>query len=639
MLKFLRTQGLALLLIVMMAFFLLLPIVSNQIFPSTIDFANHLVMIMQATLALHQGQFPLRVAPLEQLGWQYPYFQFYSPTVYLLTAFISQLTHLTNPLWIYKLVIVGFEIIGGWYVYRLADKWVRCKPAALLAAMVYVLAPFNMTAIEYWGMLSQALCIAWMPVVVYYSIDLWLHERWSSVLLLSFAWYVCLTLHLITYVYLSMFLGLFFLMTLQKSRVRALELMVLAYLWAIALGLWHLAPIANLHQFLTVSSAFHLMPIYMAKEAKFYNILIYLNAPILFALLYCLYQLACQPFKKWGWMSACLSVALIAFFIVCSPINFWVYLPTIFLIAESSERLLPFVILPGALLFAWMVKPLLQQPQANYFFACSALALFSLSGGWLLMPDTQYLSTQKLMQNPNLIYNVNSYIIYPKKYPYFVTVDSVQINSLFHDGAIIANQTYTIPKVLLSMAASPELILQGVLPASSQGMAEVYANNQLITSFQLQPGSYHWVIPLPKADTNFYIHAASNIPVAKVILGGYLNTQHFMLLDKVEKHCHIENQDVLCQLDIPANIREVELPLLFYPEMLNITINNKTVPYYSVLHENRALVMIKPSAGQNEIRMRFTGLEWANQGSELAWLMWACAWVGVWKRKRSFFLG
>src|SRR6185437_15679374 len=81
----------------LLALALFSPIASNEYIPDSADFSNHIVNIIQAKQALHEGQFPVRVAPSLYDGWRYPYYQFYSPFVYTLAGAIHYWLTPDNP--------------------------------------------------------------------------------------------------------------------------------------------------------------------------------------------------------------------------------------------------------------------------------------------------------------------------------------------------------------------------------------------------------------------------------------------------------------------------------------------------------------------------------------------------------------
>ena len=67
-------------------------------------------------------------------------------------------------------------------------------------------------------------------------------------------------------------------------------------------------------------------------------------------------------------------------------------------------------------------------------------------------------------------------------------------------------------------------------------------------------------------------------------------------------------------------MRLLELPILYYPKLLHITLNGHSVLYQSVLYQNNLIAAVTPQRGQiNTIDIQFCGLVWANHISLCAW--------------------
>ncbi len=67
----------------------------------------------------------------------------------------------------------------------------------------------------------------------------------------------------------------------------------------------------------------------------------------------------------------------------------------------------------------------------------------------------------------------------------------------------------------------------------------------------------------------------------------------------------------------------LELPILYYPKLLNIVLNGKTVPYQSVLYLDHLITSVAPVSGEmNTITIQFRGLVWANRISLFSWCLW-----------------
>ncbi len=192
-----------------LAIALLASLASNALIPAETDFLNHTALIVQAKLALAAGQFPLRVAPLEHNGWFYPLFQFYAPTSYMIAGYLCRWFTPTNPFLAYKITIGCALFIGEIYMYRLAYWFVRSRPAAILASVVYVTSPYYLIVLNHIGAFNEAIALGLLPVVLYYTWQRYYYPTQNKTLLqVSAAWYLLATIHLVTFFYTSLFVGI-----------------------------------------------------------------------------------------------------------------------------------------------------------------------------------------------------------------------------------------------------------------------------------------------------------------------------------------------------------------------------------------------------------------------------------------------
>jgi hypothetical protein len=85
-------------------------------------------------------------------------------------------------------------------------------------------------------------------------------------------------------------------------------------------------------------------------------------------------------------------------------------------------------------------------------------------------------------------------------------------------------------------------------------------------------------------------------------------------------YCEQIQDRTRCVLSVPVTTQLIELPIFYYPELLNITINGKGVPYASIFYDYYLIAGVKPDPGQvNVIEFQFRGLLWANYISAMAW--------------------
>jgi uncharacterized membrane protein len=123
----------------LLAAIMIAPLSNANYAPDNADFFNHLAAIVQAHIALMQGQFPLRDALLNAFNLRYPFFQFYSPTTYLITSVIYHLSGTQNPIATYEFTLWLWMVIGGCYLFRLGCWLFASRAIAYVVGVVLLL--------------------------------------------------------------------------------------------------------------------------------------------------------------------------------------------------------------------------------------------------------------------------------------------------------------------------------------------------------------------------------------------------------------------------------------------------------------------------------------------------------------------
>lgn len=535
---------------------LLSSIASISSVPDVMDYGNHIAAIIQAKIALTEGQFPLRIAPLEQDGWRYPFFQFYSPTSYLLSGFIYKWLTPTNPFIAYQFTLWCALIIGGMYMNRLAYWFVPSRSAAMLASVVYLTAPYNTIVINQIGGFNEAIALGILPAVLYYTLQRFYHSAESKTFLQAgLVWYCLATIHIITFIYTSFFVAIFLILIASQSREywRNLVRFAIAYIYACCLAMWYLAPAALFSKYLIVSRTFngnHISTLYHAsivsllspvrnisaagKHTAMIDIISQIHPnmglPILLAVGICSYAgLIQRPFidrRSIHWFVALWILFFIVVVTIASPVNFWKWLPPSVSMLQYSWRLLGQIMWIGALLFAWAI-------------------------GWLC-------------HNKLDVWHV--------------------VLGVF---LIIVSTNSWYP------AAQKE----------SHDIADIVAHPYLVTN------SHVYLFDFVKYPTD--VHAVNN---------GSLDSSRTLDVKQVRVGCQQKNEDTVCKINVATTIQVLELPILYYPNLLNITVNGKVVSYKSAHYQNRLIAAIVPEPGKmNVIKINFRGLWWANLISETSW--------------------
>jgi len=662
---------------------ILAPMACNTTVPKSVDYLNHMSGIIQAQVAIKEGQFPLRVAPLSHNGWSYPFFQFYSPTSYTIAGLISLWLAPTNPFIAYKLTIWFALLMGGLGMYRLVYWWLGSRAVAILSSVVYLLAPYNIIIIDRLGAFNEALALSFVPVVIYYTLQRYYDSTSNKTFLqTAIVWYLLMTVHLITFIYTSLFLGLFLSLNSLlniKSFVNLLRV-GLAYGFGCCLAIWYLAPVLLFNNILMINHAIDKHQLFQMYYPSLINLLsptvsfsLGLIAPngyrdsmstihpnigllILLAVGICVYIISTK--KKLADTRAdqhllpLLILFFLAFALIWSPIDFWHWAPKFFKIIQYSWRLLGQVMWIGTLLFAAAIYWIFRNKFSIKYLGLG-IVLIIISSSSVLLEKNQNMddvSPLKLMNLPSILesefdFNYDAYVVDVKKYPNFVNlIDNVL---LFHTapdapyGALTLklNLEHTLPRALLNSADYPYMLIEGAIPfrvnLNDQKLIAVI-NDSVYATYDLKSGPFKWKIPLKDfQDENsvlplsFHFKLSGNkkkelekfpIAIRKIELGGFLKPSKVMNVQQVQPYCQRKEAKTVCTINVPKTMRWIELPLLYYPEMLDIRINGKSATYQGVFYKGSLLAAVAPEPGQmNIIEFQFRGLVWANLLSQTAW--------------------
>lgn len=138
-----------------------------------IAYSDDIVITVYRVFALHDswrlGIFYPRVAPVLAFGYGAPLFLFYPP----LASYLAGAFTLAGLGWIaaVKLSFAVAILAAGFGAYRLGRALLPTRSGALLAASIYLLAPYQLGNLYVRGALAEALALGWMPWI------LWLTHR------------------------------------------------------------------------------------------------------------------------------------------------------------------------------------------------------------------------------------------------------------------------------------------------------------------------------------------------------------------------------------------------------------------------------------------------------------------------------
>lgn len=665
------------------AIFVLLPIISNIYIPNLWDMHNHFVGIAQAKMALAEKQFFLRTAPSGHFSsFRYPFFQFYSPTSYTIAGLIYQWITPAKPFLAFKVTIWMALVIGEIYMYRLAFWLFKSSPIAILCAIVYLTAPYTFILIIDLAAFNEAIALGVIPVVIFYSLHCFYLNKDKALLQTALAWYFLATIHLVTFFYFSIFFSIFIFAITSRSWLQWKNLVRVgvAYAFACLMAMWYLAPVFLYAKNLFISDQLFNMDAYRRYSAsladlfapwshfsqgavslsdssvidKLSQIHPALGLSIIMSVFLCAYLLIRKvSIKKtfYFMMPYLFILFFIVLFAVWSPINFWEYLPSSLNIMQYTWRLLGQTLWIGAILFGWVMCWFFSKGMnLKQFFIVMTLILIISSSG-MIVPKLG-LRKYEPFDNGYFVFIPSAYLVNYNKAG-ANAIDQMSLSALIltisHFNLLNLGETVSIPSIILKEAYALNLTLEGTVfeKKKTKNSLIFLVNKTPLASYALNSGLFKWVIPLDaskiKGDATLMQFKLNNaekniiLNIKTIYLSGFLNPKSTLSVNQLPPSaCYQKMGETICNINVPYGINLLELPVFYYRDMLNITVNAKPVNYESVLFGQYLLTGIKPASGvMNTIHIQFRGLLWANYISYFGWTLFLLLSVFLTLRKKS----
>lgn len=652
---------------------LLAPIASNSILPEAPDFANHSAAIVQAKLALDEGQFPIRVAPWQHGGLRYPVFQFYSPLPYTLAALLYKWSPDIgiegNPYFALKSVIWLSLFIAGIYMFRLTYRLTRSQPLSILTGIVYITTPYFLININTRGAFTEAIGQGIIPISLFYMLKHYKSPSLRSALFASLSWFALITTHIITFVYTSLFIGalLLFLTINSTSKWRNLLSSGLIYIFGCLLACWFLVPIALISKFLLISdglgSPFNsnwltpistllsiaavspmplpgngllTMPLYPSVG---WPMLIAVGASVYFIF----QQKIVICYRHKNFIFLLLSLFMISFFMVWSPVDFWRFLPQFLVIAQFSYRILAQTSWIGALLFAFVIIEIFNGKIDARHLLIGVLLIGLASSSWLPTNKSSFIEIESIIHSPDLGYGQSAYLVKPV---FSKIMGNIQLPLLYKDGWLMLDKKIYLPTNIFLDAPKATVQIIGVLPSYFYRKSVVLTlklGDKKISKI-IYPGSFKWEIPIGELalynTKNIQMEFSVNNPIVphqvnpnspdKRSLGILVNSvtiinlsakNSAVAMENTQHNCIQKNATTQCQLVVTPKEYFIQLPILYYPKLLDVKVNGVSKSYVPMIHKGVTIVGVNLLPGKYKIDVNFVGIKWANWISCIVWLM------------------
>lgn len=674
-----RTSFKIIILYGVIALSLMAPMASSTIIPSINDTPSHVSYIVQARQAINEGQFPLRIAPLENNSWRYPGFQFYSQLPYFVGGWFYKLFTPNNPYYAYKLVIITALVMGGLYVYFLSLKLTRSRVASILSGVAYMSAPYFLNNIHARGAFTEAVAQGILPIVIYYVIECYLTRKKRYLILSALSWFCLSVTHIITFIYGTIFIFFLFMVVTAQTKKNKLDFprilsALKAYTLGCLLGLYFLAPVVVVSPYLSIRKQIKAInPFGTNTYTPIANLFSPTSLPaapsenglaatyglhpaigwiflIAFSVvLYYKYFSSFNPPKLKlikPYIDGLLCVFVLALFLTWSPINIWNILPRQLWVTQFTFRFITHIMWAGALLTAYAIVLIFREKLDRRHLIVGILLIILVGRSWLPAPRGT-LTVSKLTEEPLFKYSGSLDYLYrtpvksiygknelPLLHPEWIPGYSTWNTFVNHPLILDAELRYPIWKE----EENPIIFLEAELSSVDieyPSTLEAYIDGRKISSISLNSSKLNWQIPLPKASpsskdfglkfTLTNIHKDKELPnirVNRFFLEGMSPKNTIMPVSETQQFCKQEGINTICELIIEEEDQIVQLPVLYYPDMFKVWIDNKLFKEaFSINYRDYNLVGLKLKTGNHTIRTTFNGLAWANWISGLTWLI------------------
>ena len=666
------------------------------------DFSDHVAATIQAKMAIDEGQFPIRVAPWEHQGLRYAEYQFYGFFPYMLSGYLykifSQSHHavLHNPFNTLKLLLFLSISLGGFFAYRFARLFTQSDIIAILAGIAYLFSPYLSINIGLRGDFTEAFAQGLLPIAFYYSFKMIFNTSYkmSDFIFSSLAWFAVLTSHLITFAYGALFfilaLSLFFILKIGKFK--SLFFAAFSLLYGCVLSAWFIIPIALFSQKLGVSGYFidhggnspGLMPTSIMNLValrsgglelspswpRFYAAI---GWPFLFGFAGSLYFIFwpkdSRDKQSYKLMLSVTLLFILALTMTWSWINFWRFLPYYFSVGQFGYRFLAQIMWLGIILFVLTMENVFGDALDARHLIIGIFLICLANASWIVKPEDGVTYTS-ISDNPKIVYGSLGYISQSDRlppYPGLKDFGFIQFPNVTSDNKLILKKPIQLSSQLFS--SDSIITLKGKMLHEAEERTLLFKLNEKVIAKQVvrSDESLAWNIPIGK----YYESDIKNKPAVILDMDQImrspaknLNKQKstvlltllpihvqqfdlsdasfkrlpFVPLEKIKPLCIQKNDVTECRVTT-SNKTILQLPLLYYPNLINVDIDGKSVNYQATLYKNGSTIVkelgydpshswipflvstILVPTGTHVISFKLAGLHWANYLTSIAWAL------------------
>ena len=342
-------------------------------------------------------------------------------------------------------------------------------------------------------------------------------------------------------------------------------------------------------------------------------------------------------------IKALLLTFLLTFILTWSPVDFWKFVPRILVISQFSYRFLAQVVWVGALLVAVAIKLFFNDHDSSAVFFIGFTLIVLSSSSWLMANYNYHpITTDEIALNPNFSYGSDAYLVRPS-----LGIAEYKNLNLFldsGDGWLNIDKETSLPRKIIEQ--NKFLKFEGKVPTEyfrHPVNLQILINGKKMLAKKIKPGVFSWNVPLselkvPNTSTFTIAFNVDNFFIPKKVISSSTDSRKLAIqvkeiravnsLDDFKVHTYRDvrrycdkSADVLnCRLRVDrAGV--YELPMLYYPDLIRISLDGEPMKYKPAWSQRYWVVSLDLKPGDHSIVAKFVGLMWANWVSGLAWLV------------------
>jgi hypothetical protein len=649
---------------------LMAPFASNTLVPSLMDLPPHITAAWQARLALDEGQFPLRVAPLEREGRRYAMFQLYGQLPYTAAAVLQKFVLPETPQAPYvalKIVVWASLMMGGAYMFALARYLGARDAAALVAGVAYMAAPYLLVNLFARGAIPEGIAQGLLPVALYQLLRFVAAGGRLRFCKAALAATAVLLTHLITFAYSLAAAGLLILLLSRAHPVRRALRGAAVAAGTLGLSWYFVAPILALRGSLGIATGARGFMAHFVWLTPIPSLLSPTSVPpvpigamglpaaihpalglvsVLGALLSAALWLRLLPVPPTRAVRCFAPPLLLVFalglLLAWSPVDVWTRLPEIFSLAQFTYRQITLTMWSGLLLLALALGAVLPRGQGTLAGATGCLLVLMASGPYLTSaPPWEGDEPFQHLRRPRHREADHA--------PYSLVLDRALLarpdtlvelpppgSAPFLRPARLAHRLRTTPSRLHVAGALPPALAAAGLDLALRADGETLAALHLAgaaagRSVPIAPPAalsdgattrLEWVATSPAGPVAPADLASLRAVIARADLPfGRIHAPIEALAGHASVNVFQRRGDAFTVRLVADDAALLVLPLEYYPSLLDVRLDDARIPYAPyATPSGEVLAAVRVPPGKHRVRGRFSGHRAANAISLAAWI-------------------